>query len=195
VPSREVKSVADSRWVNLLIPGGGLILIGDCAYGVLAALLFTLAASLLLAGAYLFPDDVSRLWRALALGGVIGAYGGAQIRYAQTVRLQAEQAFWDLRSAALKRVRRALAAGRADEAWTELTPMMREAETDLLIAYLAAQVLTRRKDGFAALNAWRRVRRLDRHRIYRQETRENTLILAQYLGVPAEPRLPESLTS
>jgi hypothetical protein len=172
-----------SRLINLVIPGGGLILIGHEALGVLIAILFTIATGYALAASLLFPDDTSATWRGLGIGVAIGTYLGAQLRYAQTVRFQVDQALGDLRRTALAAARAALHAGRADEAWSALQPLLPQAETDLLVAYRVAQVLTARGNGLVALNAWRRVRRLDRHRIYRDEVRSNEQRLASELGI------------
>ena len=185
--------MAGSRLVNLVIPGGGLILIGREILGVLIAVLFTVAACYALAATLLFPDDTSAAWRGLGIGVAIGTYLGAQIRYAQTVRYQADQAFGDLRRAALRAARGALRDGRAEDAWNALQPLLPQAEADLLVAYRVAQVLTARGNGLVALNAWRRVRRLDRHRIYREEVRANERALASELGDWSDRHSSESL--
>jgi hypothetical protein len=190
-----VRSVGGPRLINLVVPGGGLILIGNVGSGVLIAVLFTLSASFAMTAAWLFPDDVSRVWRGLSIGIALGTYLGAQLRYAQTVRLQADQAFWDLRREKMRTVRLALSEGRIEDAWLGLRPLMNDAETDLPLAFLVAQVLTLKGDGAAALNAWRHVRRLDRHRVYSRETRENEERLTRHSGVAPAPRSPESRSS
>lgn len=184
------RTIAGSRLVNLVIPGGGLILIGHEPLGVLIAILFTIATCYALAGTLLFPDDTSAIWRGLGIGVAIGTYLGAQIRYAQTVRHQADQAFGDLRRSALGDARSALHQGRSDDAWEALRPLLPQAETDLLIAYRVAQVLTARGDGLAALHAWRRVGRLDRHRIYRQEVCENEQALSRQVRAIGDQSVP-----
>ena len=171
--SEAVKSPSGPRMLNLVVPGGGLILIGHIASGLVIAILFTLSASVAMAAAWLFPDDVSRVWRGLVIGIALGTYLGAQLRYAQTVRWHRDEAFWDLRREQMKTARHALMEGRIEDAWEGLRPLMEEVESDLPLAFLAAQVLNHKGDGHAALSAWRRVRRLDRHRIYYRETREN----------------------
>lgn len=167
------RTATGGRLANLVIPGGGLILIGSEITGVLVALLFTAAASFALAVCLLFPDDVSPSWRGLGVGVAIGTYVGAQVRYAQSVRELRARATGQLRRAVLSDVRCALLAGQVEDAWRALQPLREQAESDLVLAYRLAQVLTARGDGAAALAAWRRVRRLDRHRIYRQELAEN----------------------
>jgi hypothetical protein len=171
------------RLINLVIPGGGLILIGSETTGVLIALLFTAAANFAIAAGLLFHDDVSPTWRGLGIGVAIGTYLGAQIRYAQTLRCQRARAAAQRRRAALYEVRCALLAGRLEDAWRAIRPLIGQAEVDLVVAYRLAQVLTARGNGAAALAAWRRVRRLDRHRIYRQEVTENERALAGHAGL------------
>ena len=166
------KTAGWPRWINLLVPGGGLILIGNGFSGVLIAVLFTLSTSFALAAILLFPDDVPRTWRGLALGIAVGTYLGAQWRYAQTVRYRADQAFWDVRKETVRQARQALLEGRGAEAWDILQPLKNDVEVDLALAYLVAQVLTQTGDESGARTAWRRVKRLDRHRIYRREIRE-----------------------
>jgi hypothetical protein len=168
-----------------------LILIGRETLGVMIAILFTMTACYALAATLLFPDDTSATWRGLSIGVAIGTYLGAQIRYAQTVRCQADEAFGDLRRAALRDAHSALREGRTEDAWHALRPLLPQAETDLLVAYRVAQVLTARGDRLAALNAWRRVDRLDRHRIYRQEVHEHEQALGKRLGAIGDQSLTE----
>jgi hypothetical protein len=189
------RTIAGSRLINLVVPGGGLILIGHELLGVLIAILFTITTGYALAATLLFPDDTSAIWRGLGIGVAIGTYLGAQIRYAQTVRYQADQAFGDLRRDALGDARCALREGRTEDAWNALQPVVPLAETDLLVAYRVAQVLTARGDGLAALHAWRRVRRLDRHRIYRDEVHAHEQILTRQSPPIDQQNPPESLES
>lgn len=165
------------RLINYLVPGGGLILVGASISGVLSALLFTLSLSAALIGLLLFPDDLPQPWSGLSLGVALGTYFGAQWRYAQTMRSRADQAYSDLRRQVQQRVRQALLDDRPADAWKIVQPFMTEVECDLSLAFLVAQVLTRKGDEQAALHAWRRVRRLDRHRIYYREIREHETAL------------------
>lgn len=177
------QTMTGSRLVNLLIPGGGLILIGHEILGVLVAVLFTLTGCYALAATLLFPDDTSATWRGLGIGVAIGTHLGSQIRYAQSVRCGVDRAQADARRAALRAARGALCEGRSEEAWNAIRPLLPQVESDLLVAYRVAQVLTARGDGPAALSAWHRVRRLDRHRIYREEVRIHEQALANELGL------------
>jgi hypothetical protein len=175
------RNATRGQLINLVIPGGGLILIGSETIGVLVALLFTVAANYAIAALLLIPDEVPATWRGLSLGVAIGTYLGAQIRYAQTVRHGRASAAREQRGAALRAARGALLAGRVEDAWRAIQPLAEQAESDLVVAYRLAQVLTAREGSAAALAAWRRVRRLDRHRIYRQEVAENERTLSGLL--------------
>jgi hypothetical protein len=186
-------SAAIGQAVNLLVPGGGLILIGSVPLGVLVAALFTVAAHFAVAASLLFPDDVPPTWRGLGIGLAIGSYLGAQMRYAQTVRSQRARAAAERRHAALRDARLALLAGRADDAWRAIQPLAERVEDDLVLAYRFAQVLTARGDHAAALEAWQRVRRLDRHRIYRQEVARNEQVLSGLTGVATGQDWPGTL--
>jgi hypothetical protein len=181
-----------ARLINLVIPGGGLILIGSEAIGVLIATLFTASADLAIAASLLFPDDFASTWRGLAIGVAIGTYIGAQVRYAQTVRCRGQRLAESRRHAALRDARVALAAGRVSDAWCALQPLADEAERDVALAYRWAQVLTAKGSGAAAQAAWRRVRRLDRHRIYYQEIAENERMLSNLDPPTSRSDCPES---
>ena len=80
-----------AAWVNLLLPGGGLILLGAVGSGLLAGLLFIACANFALVAVLWFPDDFSGTTQALGIGLAAGAYVGAQVRVmAQVRRLRAE---------------------------------------------------------------------------------------------------------
>jgi hypothetical protein len=176
---RASASATLSRLVNLVVPGGGLILIGSAASGVLLAALFTVTAAFAIVSNLLFPDDFASAWRGLGIGVALGTWLGAQLRLAQSVRRQRERAAGKLREATLRDVRAELLAGRFDDAWRAIQPMIHRADDDLALACRLAQVLTARESPVAARAAWRRVRRLDRHRIYRQEVEEGEWTLSQ----------------
>ena len=184
-------TVLVSRLANLVVPGGGLVLMGAEASGVAIALLFTGAASIALAASLLFPDDLAPSWRGLAIGVALGTYLGAQLRFAQTVRQQRQGAVEARRETALRGARQALRSGRIDDAWEQLQPVLDQANDDLPLAYCVAQVLTARGDQVAAQAAWRRVRRLDRHGIYRREIVEAEQTLSHLPEAADRPRPPE----
>lgn len=158
------------RVVNLVIPGGGLILIGCETLGLLVAILFTASTCYVITAWLLFPDDTTGAWRNLILGIALGTYVGSQIRYAQTVRHQRHLISESLRRAALRDCQTALRDGRFEAAWSAIEPVAELAETDLAVAYRLAQVHAARGDRVEARRAWEWLRILDRHGVYRVET-------------------------
>ena len=184
--------VSISRLVNLLIPGGGLILIGAEAIGVAVALLFAVAANAVLGSSLLFPDALTPAWRGLAIGVTLGTYLGAQIRFAQTVRQQQLRSADQQRRMALRDARQALLDDRVQDARNALQPVVDRADDDLPLAYRLAQVLTACGEQVAARAAWRRVRRLDHHKIYRSEVEAAEQTLSRPPPPSNRPNLPES---
>jgi len=170
------------RVANLLVPGGGLVLAGSLTPGVAIALLFIAAANFAVGANLLFPDDFAPTWRGLGVGVAIGIYLGAQLRLAQSLRDARRQRARDRRVQALRTARSALAVGQVDQAWQALEPLAEQVEQDLVLAYWVAQVLTARGDGPAALAAWRRVRLLDHHHIYRREIEQAQRVLTAAAG-------------
>lgn len=158
--------------VNLVLPGGGLILAGAIASGVVLGLTFAVAGNLALVAVLLFPDDFSALGRGLcmAVAGVV--YVVAQVRLRGAVREERQRVLQRDRAAALRRV---VACVEQDD-WVGAVAAIRSIEhlagTDLAIAYRLAFVLSQAGQVPEALAAWRQVRALDRHGVYRAERRE-----------------------
>ena len=186
------RSASLARIVNLVIPGGGLILIGLEWLGVLVALLFAISANYAILATFILPDEVSRIWRGLGLGVAVGTYLGAQIRFAQTLRDSRRQEHDAVRRRALAGARIALGEGRVEDAWQVLLPIHHLADRDLLVAYRIAQVLTARGDEPASAAAWSRVKCLDRHRIYYRELSEYTRMLVDCDRLPPADNPPST---
>lgn len=165
-PSRAARGWAP--WVNLLLPGGGMILLGSAASGLLGGLLFAVCANFALLAVLLFPDDFSGTAQALAIGVAAGAYVGAQVRFVACARKLREQTAASFRRRLLWQSQELLARGEAGRAVEVLRPLADQAGDDLLVAYRLAQALTAAGDVPAARAAWRQVRQLDRHGLYRQ---------------------------
>lgn len=163
------RAAATARWVNLLIPGGGLILVGSLWWGLMFAVLFTAAANFAVAGSLLFPDDISPGLGDLSLALAGGCYLGAQLALRRTVVRRRRQLAASLRRQVLRDVRGYLDSGCPELAKDALRPLAELAHHDLLVAYRFAQVLTAVQDVCAARAAWQHVRTLDRHHIYRRE--------------------------
>ena len=177
-------------WINLLIPGGGLMMIGRVWFGLVIALLFGLVANCALAFSLLFPDDVPSWAGGLTTGLAGGTYLGAQLRFAQTVRSRHREAAIAHRRQALEAARACLAAGQYGQAWEAIRPLAAQAERDLLVAYRVAQVLTAKQDVNAALDAWHLVRRLDCHHIYREQIASNERTLNRLAQSSLSPDVP-----
>jgi hypothetical protein len=159
------------RWaagVNLLLPGGGLILLGAVGSGLLAGTLFIACANFALAAVLLFPDDFSDTTQALGIGLAAGAYVGAQVRVTTQVRRLRAEGTAARRRRALWAARDCLARGDAAAAVDVLRPLVEAEAQDLLVTYQWAQSLTAAGDATRARDAWQQVRRLDRHGIYKQ---------------------------
>ena len=166
-----------ARWINLLVPGGGLIAIGDVWTGVVVALLFALSANGAIAARLLIPDEFSSWLAGLCIGVAGGTYIGAQFRIAHTVRERRREAGLKQRREALAAVSERLERGDGDGALEALTPLRIAADQDLLVAYRLAQVLTMKRDVSAALEAWQQVRVLDRHHVYRRQIANGQRVL------------------
>lgn len=158
--------------LNLVLPGGGLILAGAAALGVIVGLIFAAFANLAVLASLLFPDDFSPNARALWIGFAGGAYVAAQLRLAQTLREREAAARAEQRRAALQAVRAHLAANEPAAALAALEPLARAEPDDLLVNVRLAQIHTAAGDRAAARSAWLRVRTLDRERIYWEHVRE-----------------------
>lgn len=170
------------RWaalLNLLLPGGGLILIGMIVRGFIVGCAFVLCVNFAIVTVLLMPDDFPWWVPPLALGLAGGGYVGAQLRLAQSVRDSRRRAQADRRRACLHNAQEELARGRPLAALEALAPLADQAARDLLVALRMAQALTAAGDVPAARAAWRQVRRLDRHGIYREQARDHERQLAQ----------------
>jgi hypothetical protein len=72
-----------SPWINLVVPGSGLILIGWPWVGWLIGLMFVLSLNVALATTLLIPDEYPGWIGGLAIGLSGGTWLGAQLRLRQ----------------------------------------------------------------------------------------------------------------
>jgi hypothetical protein len=156
-----------ARWLNLIVPGAGLILAGRPLAGFGTGLAFAAALNGALAIWLLIPDDFPRtaVWCGLtaALAYIVAQF--LLLRVDAAARLAGRR---DERRAALTALMAAIREGRFDqEAAALLEPL---AESDLHVAVRVAQAAMLNCDDHRALAAWQRVQRLDPHLIYRSET-------------------------
>ncbi len=161
--------VGFARVLNGVAPGAGLALAGAPWTGAALAALFTASACGASAGWLLAPENIPLASRWLLLAGAVLAYVLAQLRLAHILRREAHNERIARRARVLRRVTELLEARRVRDARTELAALLPERDDDLLVALIAARVESACGESGAA-NAWEALRRLDRHRIYAQET-------------------------
>ncbi len=180
--ANELDHVQRGAWINLLLPGAGLVLCGATMAGLVVGVVFAVSANIALVATLLFPDDFGPGPRALAIGVAGGVYLGGQIRYAQTVRGLQRAAAVRERRERLGRTQRLLASGDVAGALQAIAPLTEANPDDLVAAYRLAQVLMAAGNGHAARVAWKRVKQLDRHRLYAQQVAEAEQHLRSALG-------------
>ena len=175
------------RWANLLVPGGGLILLGNLWTGVLIALLFTLLLNFALLTALLTPDSFPPWVGQTSVGFAIGTYLAAQWRLRQVVRWQAHHSAAERRRQVLRDAQCCFDGGQPEEAVRVLDELADQAEHDLLLAYRLAEARTACGDDDARA-AWQRVRALDRHHVYGDAIATAERKLANAAGGPDAAR-------
>ena len=174
-----------ARGANLLVPGTGPVLVGRPWLGWCTGLLFALAINAALALTLLFPDELPGWYGGLAIGVTGGIYVGAQIRLVRMLRATARETQAARRRMTLARAADALNRREPLAALEIIAALADEADHDLLIAYRLAQVMSATGDRTAAAEAWQRVERLDRHRLYRRVVRDERARLG--LSSPEAP--------
>ncbi|TWT42217.1 hypothetical protein RAS1_33470 [Phycisphaerae bacterium RAS1] len=157
------------RGLNLVVPGAGLVLLGEPGVGVLLGLLFGGLLNVLIASTLIFPDELSTLTTAVAAIGAAAVYVFAQRRLPRaatraTLALLAAQ-----RRSALRHAADCIERGRAADALAALAPLAALRAHDLLVAYRYAQAVSLTEDAGAAREAWRCLRRIDLHKVYGDE--------------------------
>lgn len=158
-----------AQWINLFVPGGGLILLGQALLGWVVGLAFTALTAVALLATLLIPDEFSTTARNLCITGAAVIYATAQWALLRRGSSEVKRAELEQRAAALRAALEATRAGDIVNAWNSLRPIAHLAESDLLVALRVAQTLTALREP-AAAQAWLRVKRLDRRHIYRAET-------------------------
>lgn len=156
-------------YLNLLIPGGGLILAGRVVAGLMVGILFVMAAALAIEGNLIAPHGTSRFGAMLTIGLAIGLYLSAQIRMRRAAREARSASSLERRRTTMIAARQAMASGEYPQARELLLQMQRENPADLHVAYRLAQIASKTEPPEAAREAWRRLRLLDKHRIYKEE--------------------------
>ena len=163
--------------VNLLLPGGGLVLVHRGWTGFIVGITFAAAANYTLAAFLLFPDDFAGWAKVLALLLTLSSYLGAQWIFRQTRRLHTNNQYLELRRRVFREVQALVNARDYQAAQQALDQLNEHARDDLVIAVRRAQILTAAQDIPVALEAWRRVAQLDIHRVYGRNVRANLTLL------------------
>ena len=179
-------------FLNLLVPGLGTIWLGRPWAGLACGLIFAACANLAIYAVLLVPDDLPTWAPPLAIGVAAGLYVGSQVQFGRSLRECRRAAQQAVRRTALSAVRDCLERGDYSGGLAALRPVGHLAKQDLLVAYRAAQVLTGLGDKKAASQAWRQVRALDRHHIYRDDWRTDSGGLLNSTEVRGAPSGPDS---
>ncbi|MGE3181159.1 MAG: hypothetical protein AB7N71_05970 [Phycisphaerae bacterium] len=159
--------------INLFLPGGGLILSGRVLAGLTTGLLFVAAAALAIDGNLIAPHRTPRTLALLTIGLTIGLYIAAQIRMSRAAREARDETRIARRRAEMIEAHRALDAEDFPRAKELLLDLQRENPADLHVAYRLAQLAIHTESPETAREAWRRLRMLDKHRIYKSEIADN----------------------
>jgi hypothetical protein len=160
--------VSMASWLNLLVPGAGLVLLGRIWLGLALGLLFLITVNFVIASLFLAPEAAPSPWRELGILAAALVYISAQGWQAQRVRTGLAASAERTRRESLSRAIALLEGGDAAAAHEALRPLLPQAEGDLAIAYHFAEIVSAQGAGDAARAAWARVRKLDRHHIYRE---------------------------
>src|SRR5262245_2262934 len=121
-----------AQWINLLLPGGGLICVGDIAGGLALGLLFTVCASLAVTASLIVPDDFTLASRNLTIIAAALVYVLSQFVFAQSLRSATRRQAAEQRRACLAQVTEHLAGGQPSAAAAALAPLRSHIEGDLL---------------------------------------------------------------
>lgn len=165
--------------VNLLIPGSAVILVGGPLPGALLALLYAAAASFAIWAVWIVPDSAAPWMTGIAVAFAAAAFVAGQLQLAQSLRRRRAERATDARRRVLQRVARCIDDGAYREALEALRPLQAAARQDLLVSFRVAQVLTLARIVPEAEAAWRHLRAIDIHHIYRDEISGYEALLAR----------------
>lgn len=158
-----------ATWLNLFVPGGGLIVVGRARTGLVTGIAFALSANIALASRLLVPDDVPAWAQNLAIVIACLVYVAAQGLLLRSTRpTGADRTAADVRRAAIREIERLVDAGEYEVARRVIEAHRALAREDLHVAFRRAQVLTEINHADAP-TAWRQLGALDRHGLYRAE--------------------------
>jgi hypothetical protein len=165
------RDVRFSQWINWIVPGAGMVAMSRLANGCIVAAIFAASANFAIYSVYIAPGNVGDWIAGLTIGVAGGTYLGAQLRLQTIIRQERASRASRQRREILTSVNKLIERQAYDEARREIERLSDVLDADLLVAYRYAQILTHLEDAGLA-EAWSRVQRLDRHKIYRTETRQ-----------------------
>lgn len=160
-----------ARVLNLIVPGIGMVLVGNPVQGLIIGLCVAVLVNLALWAVLIIPADFERVEQGTLIGVAAGAYVGAQLRLAFVTQRQRRAGRQDRRREVLELVRQRLRARDFAGAREALAALPDPLADDLLTALRRAQIFTGLGDEPRARAAWEQVRRLDHQRLYKSEVR------------------------
>lgn len=171
------------RWfLNLVMPGCGLVWVGRLVWGLVLAVLFAPAAGVLALAWLVAPQALPPAAVAVAAGVAGGAFVAAQVLLLQDYRLRNDEA-WRHHVAALEEsAREYFEAGNPFEALLAVEELLEVNPDDLEAHLLKARILAADGKYARAAEAYRRLERVDVHGVHRREVAE---ALARYEPQPA----------
>lgn len=158
-----------SQWINLFVPGGGLILSGHVTAGLMVGVFFGVLCNLAILASLVVPDEFSRSGRSLCILSAALVYILAQFLLIRAHASDVQVARNCARRSTLRQAAASLEQGDAEAARVELEALRSQSKGDLHVAVCHARALSAGGDSAAAIRAWEAVREIDKHHIYRDE--------------------------
>lgn len=159
-------SAAGWRAVNAVIPGAGIVWLGDVCTGVVLGLSFCVLAALAIAAEFIAPEAYSPVTRVGLFAAAGCAYLLTRLQYRSVARGLELETLRQVRRRQLQHVRQLTAAGLPHEAIGVLNDALGRRPEDLLLLVRLAQAQQLAGDFEAAASTWRRIRASDRHHVY-----------------------------
>lgn len=156
---------------NWLLPGVGCVATGATLVGLTLAAAFSTGLSLLLMLLWVVPDEASAPRIAGALALAVASWAASQAATSRGLRRWHAASAESARRAELCAVEELLRVAGPSSAAARLQAYCERVESDLPALARLAELHEMAGDAAAAQAAWRRVRKLDRHGLYRLQTR------------------------
>lgn len=159
-------SSAALRAANAVIPGAGIVWLGEVWTGVVLGLSFCILAALAIAAEFIAPEAYSPVTRAGLFSAAGCSYLLTQLQYRTVARRLELETSRQLRRRQLQHIRQLTAAGQPHEAMRALNDALGRRPEDLLLLVRLAQAQQSAGDFEAAALTWRHIRASDRHHVY-----------------------------